>query len=375
MKILHLISTLDTGGAEQNLFRLITAMNKTYFQNYPVSMIRPGIVGYNLECKGVQVHSLNMKKGVPDLRSILRLRFMTSLIRPDIIQCWMYHANLMGLTIMDFKRTLWGIRCSDMDLDLYGPVYRFTVKSGMKLSGIPSMVVTNSHAGRNTHQKLGFHPKKWAIIPNGFDTRLFKPDKAARGLIRSELNIPEKDFVIGLIARLDPMKDHGTFFKAARMFLSSNPSAHFILAGKGLSSSDERILSIAGDIVQTGRINLLGERHDIPQIMNALDIATLSSLSEGLPNTIGEAMATGIPCVATDAGDSSLLVGDSGVIIQKSDPSALCTAWQHLLNAGSAYRKNLGISARQRIIDHYSLTSMVQAYEDLYKSIIIGRES
>jgi len=346
-------------------------MDRNAFENHVVCMTRPGILGHTLEQSGIRVSSLNMKKGMPDLRAVLRLRFMASLIKPDIIQCWMYHANLLGLTLLNPKRTLWNIRCSDMDLSVYGPIYRFTVKAGATFSQTPSVVIANSYAGRDVHEELGYRPKRWAIITNGFNTYTFKPNTDARVKIRTELKIPQEAFVIGLVCRCDPMKDHATFFKAAEAFLQSCPGGHFILAGRGVSWAYPSLENYLPYSLDKTSFHLLGERSDTDKIFTSLDIATSSSAwGEGLPNAIGEAMSTGIPCVVTDVGDSAVLVGDAGIVVPKKNPQALCAAWQHLLNAGSDYRKNLGISARQRIIDHYSLTSMVQAYEELYKNII-----
>jgi glycosyltransferase involved in cell wall biosynthesis len=125
-----------------------------------------------------------------------------------------------------------------------------------------------------------------------------------------------------------------------------------------------------------GHVHLLGEQRDVPRLLNAFDIATSSSsYGEGLPNAIGEAMATGIPCVVTDAGDSALLVGDTGIVVPKRDPGALCAAWQWLLDAGSDFRRAMGERARKRIMEHYSLQVMIRRYETLYRNLTSGRRS
>lgn len=373
LRIMHLISTLDVGGAEQNLFRLATSMDGSAFRNYAVCMTRPGIFGKRLEQSGIPVYSLRMGKGIPDFRAAFRLRFLAGIVRPDIIQCWMYHANLLGLALLSPAKTLWNIRCSDMDLSQYGPVYRLAVKAGAKLSRIPSAVVANSYAGRDVHTKLGYHPKEWAVIPNGFDTVLFRPDTDARTRIRTELSIPQDAFVTGLICRLDPMKDHATFFEAADSFLASNPDARFILAGRGVNPASPSIRELLPRNSGRSRLHLLDERGDTAQIFASLDIATSSSAwGEGLPNAIGEAMAAGVPCAVTDVGDSGILVGDAGIVVPKKDPRALCAAWQRLQDIGPHERRKMGERARKRIIDGYSLASMVTRYEALYRRLMTG---
>ncbi|HQH99960.1 MAG TPA: glycosyltransferase [Deltaproteobacteria bacterium] len=375
MRVLHLISTLDIGGAEQNLSRLVTAMDRGSFTNQVVCMTRPGPLGPYLEGSGIPVHSLHMRKGLPELRAVLKLRFWASLFKPDAVQCWMYHANLLGLTLMKPAKTLWNIRCSDMDLSRYGPLYRLTVASGARLSRIPSAIVTNSHAGREAHTSLGYRPRKWVIIPNGFDTEIFKPDREAGEKVRKELGIDRDALLIGLIARFDPMKDHACFFEAANMLLDSNSRIHFILAGRGISPSNRDLLSLINTDRHAPRIHLLGERSDVPHVLNALDIATSSSVSEGLPNIVGEAMASALPCAVTDAGDSKILVGDAGFVIPKKNPRMLCAAWQRILDLGPDGRRQMGERARKRIIDHYSLASMVSSYEALYKSLMTEKGS
>jgi glycosyltransferase involved in cell wall biosynthesis len=370
IKVLHLISTLDVGGAEQNLFRLISTMDKSIYQNHVVCMTKPGIVGQKLEKTSTPVFSLNMKKGVPDIRAVLRLRFLSRLMRPDIIQCWMYHANLLGLSLLKPKMTLWNIRCSDLDLSLYGQIYRLAVMAGARLSSIPYVVVANSIAGRKVHEGLGYHPKKWAIIPNGFDTHIFKPDFEARSQIRARLNIPHDALVIGLIGRFDPMKDHATFFSAASLFMRSHPDALFILAGRGVTDQNPCMRDYMGAITDQKKFHFLGERDDIPHIVAAIDIATSSSLSEGFPNAIGEAMACGIPCVATDVGDSRLLMGDTGLVVNRKSPQELCKAWDMIARMTPGARQDMGLQARERIQKQYSQDKTTRSYEELYRQII-----
>ncbi len=371
MKVLHIISTLDVGGAEQNLLRLVSSMDKDLFENLAVCMTRQGAVGQKLELTGTPVYSLNMKKGIPDPRAILKLRFLANLLKPDLIQCWMYHANLLGLALLNPHRTLWNIRCSDMDLSLYGRIYRYTVLAGARLSTLPEAVIANSHAGIEVHRSLGYHPRHWAVIPNGFDANQFSPNPAARSEIRDELNIPGDAFAIGLICRYDPMKDHATFFHAARIFHQTHPDTYFILAGRGVSRENPAFRKLLPEEPLQEKCRLLGERNDVHRIFASLDVASSSSAwGEGLPNTIGEAMACGLPCVTTDTGDAALLVGETGFIVKRQSPQELNNAWDNLYRISSEDRREMGRKARQRIIDGYSQNKTTRMYEDLYREII-----
>jgi len=370
LKILHLISTLDVGGAEQNLARLVETMNRDLFVNEVVCMTSPGPIGSRIEGGGTPVISLNMRKGTPEIGAVVRLRNIANHVRPDIVQCWMYHANVLGLTTLRMNRLVWNIRCSDMDLDLYGRVYRWTVKLGAFVSRLPVAVVINSHAGMSTHRSIGYHPRRWEIIPNGFETDLFRPDPQMRNAVRAELGIPENALLIGLICRFDPMKDHATFLQAASLMLQQHEETHFLLAGRGVSLNDPHFRSLLSGIHALDHFHFLDERSDVPSLCASLDIACSSSAwGEGLPNAIGEAMACGVPCVVTDVGDSALLVGDTGMVVEKRNPNALARAWSELLDAGEEKRRHLGQKARDRIVERYGIKTMNQRYESLYTDI------
>jgi len=371
IKILHLISSLDTGGAETSLFRLVTNTDKGSFNNIVVSMTGIGPVGKEIQACGIPVYALKMEKGLPDPRGVWHLYRLIHQLRPAIIQCWMYHANILGLFALMKRHLIWNIRCSDMDLVRYGPVYRWSIKLGAFLSGYPDMIVANSHAGRITHETLGYHPKRWEVIPNGFDTDIFKPDPEARAHIRAALGIPEDSIVIGLIARLDPMKDHKNFFNAANILLTLHAHVHFILAGRGVSMSNPVVADLMGGITKRDRFHLLGGRDDIACVFAALDIASSSSsYGEGFQNTIGEAMATGVPCVVTDVGDSKVIVGDAGIVVPKKDHVALAHGWDRLINAGLPAINKMGMAARERIVRFYTMNIVIERYQKLYDSII-----
>ena len=367
VRILHLISTLDIGGAEQDLLKLVTSADPAHFTHEVVSMTTLGPIGERLQAAGIPTHALNMIKGLPDPRGIPRLYRIARTLRPDLIHTWLYHANLLGLSIRGLSRGLiWGILCSDMDLSHYGTTYRWTVTAGRYLACLPSAIVVNSEAGREIHAHMGYKPRKWHLIPNGFDTQMFRPSRAMRRDMRSGLAIPHDAIAIGLIARFDPMKDHACFMSAAAALQRTHPEVHFILAGRGVTADNEALRPHLNRLPLPGQMHLLGERPDIPAVLSALDIASSCSISEGLPNAVGEAMATGLPCVITDTGDSAVLVGDAGIVIPVRDPQALCTAWSRLIEAGARTRRRMGARARKRIVRDYSLQAMVNRYEALY---------
>ncbi|MDY6879381.1 MAG: glycosyltransferase [Thermodesulfobacteriota bacterium] len=382
-----MITTLNIGGAEKTLFNLLSSMDKSFFLNSVISLTDIGSVGQEMMKKGIPVYSLNMPNGRLTFTGMAMLWRLLSTIRPVILQTWLYHSDLLGLIfgrLSGIKNICWNIRCSYMKLDDYRVSTRWVFKLCSILSSIPKVVVTNSLEARQFHRDSGYRPNQWKVIPNGFDLNQFKPDVQTKASFISEL-IEDSSFwkdkretergkclapiSIGFVARCDPMKDHSTFFKAAFLLLQENKDVCFILAGKGITEENNKLLALIQDN-QMDHFRLLGERSDIPKVTAALDIACSVSHGEGFPNTIGEAMACGVPCVVTDVGDSAMIVGGTGRVVPPRNPEALAAAWKALIDLGEEGRSALGEAARRRIQEHFELSRIVGQYERLYRSLV-----
>lgn len=374
MKIVHIITGLSTGGAETTLANLLPRMDRSRFDNSVVSLTGPGVLGPKIEAAGIPVQALGLSPGPAAVRGFWRLYRKLREERPDIVQTWLYHADLMGSIAAwaaGIRRVVWNLRCSDMNLRKYRPTTRLVVRTLVPVSRFPRVVISNSEAGLTWHEALGYRPRRWAFIPNGIDTEAFRPDPRARAETRGALGLGEGVFAIGLVARFDPMKDHATFIQAAARFAEARPEARFVLVGRGTDSRDgalERLIAEAGI---TDRTRRLGERTDVARIIPGLDLMTLSSaFGEGFPNVLGEAMACGVPCVTTDVGDAARIVGDTGLVVQPRDPDALAAAWDETAARDGATRAASGAAARERIIAQHSLAEMVRRYEDLYSELL-----
>jgi len=374
IKILHLITGLNTGGAEISLYRLLSEMDRRQYENQVISLIPIGPIGEKLVSAGIRVRSLNMRPGRPSPGAFLQLTDWLRREPPDVLQTWMYHADLLGLLAakaVRIQKVVWNLRSSDHDLSQYRRLTGIVLKLCTALSGWPQAVVTNSRSGQEVHTRLGYHPRRWIWIPNGIDVQTFRPDPGLRAEVCRELDLPAGTFQIGLVARFHPMKDHGTFLRSAGLLSVACPNVHYVLAGEGVDLSNRFLVDLVRNEPLAGRVHFLGRRMDIPRLMAGMDILSSSSSSgEGFPNTIAEGMASAVPCVVTDVGDAAFLVGDTGIVVPPKNPPALAEGWRRIIDLSPEERQSLGNAARRRIEQEFSIAKSVQAYQSFYQSLV-----
>lgn len=371
MKVLHFITGLNRGGVEMSLYQSLKMSHGDYSTNVVVSLTTNGPTGKKIELCGIPVHSLEVK-GVWSLtRCFRQMREIIESFQPDILHCYMYHANLIGMFLPCQAKKVCSLWCTDMDMSQYRFSSKFVRKMGGVFSHRPDLWIANSHAGRRFHETIGYQSPHWKVISTGIDTDLFRPDKKSRERIRHSLGIPTDAFVIGLIARFDPMKDHTCFFRAAELLAELFPQTHFILAGKNVSDANPMICKMLRELRNRPLLHLLGESDDVPAITSALDIATSSSCwGEGSSNTVGEAMSCGVPCVVTDVGDSREIVGHNGITIPPNDPRALAEAWKSIILLSPTDRESMGQRSRERVVEHYNIKKVVADYQMIYQQLI-----
>jgi glycosyltransferase involved in cell wall biosynthesis len=365
--ILHLITGLDSGGAEQMLARLALRLDRRRHRSVIVNMTGGGGLAQVLRCAGIELFSLEMRRDWPDLRGLARLIGILRRVRPDILQTWLYHADLLGSVAWAAARMpcrlFWNIRCTET---LDAGIIRCLL---VWLSRTPEIVVVNSLAGKRFHEALGYRPRSWVHIPNGCDTEAFRFDPQGRNRLRNELEITDDMIAIGLPARYHPMKDHDNFLAAAAQLKTLHRRAVFILVGAGADGSNRPLSDAIASHGLSRDVRVLGHHADMAAVYSALDVVTLSSaFGEGCPNVLIEAMSCGVPCVATDCGDAADLLGSHGIIVPTRDPQALAAAWEQLIALGPNGRQRLGSEARQRIFEHYDLNGITARYEALYAS-------
>jgi len=365
-RVVHIIGGLDRGGAETMLYKILSRMDSHAFTSEVISLTTLGPVAEQIQRLGIPVTALGMHQH--KFRALGKLFKILWSRRPHLIQSWNHHSDLLALVggwLTGTRTIFWNIRCSDV-LEMGFPRL---VKVLAWLSPLPTGIIVNSQAGLNVHRKLGYRPKAWHLIGNGFDCTLFCPSLDKRQAFRQQHHIPNESILMGMMARFDPMKDHYTFFQAANQLLDiTTHDVRFVLAGQGMHPENAKLQELIPDRLRD-RVILCGEDQAVDVIDAALDIAILCSYrTEGFPNAIGEAMSCGVPCIVTDVGDCRDLVSDTGIVIPPQSPEALAKAMSQLISEGKEGRQERGQKAREKIMARYSLDKITQAYEELYRT-------
>jgi glycosyltransferase involved in cell wall biosynthesis len=290
----------------------------------------------------------------------------------------MDHSNLIGglaAKLAGRPPVVWSVHHCDHVAGLTKRSTLLTVNACGRLSRLlPTRIVFCAEHGQVLYgERHRFDMARSVNVPNGVDTTRFVPLPAARAEVRRELALGPDDFVVGLVARYDPLKDHATFLKAAALLAGRAPAARFVLCGTEVDENNQALCQQIDALGLRSRCRLLGQRRDVPRLFAAMDVAASSSVSEAFPLMIIEAMACGLPTTVTDVGDSARMVGTAGHIVPPSDPTALAAAWGELLDAGPAARAQLGRAARQQVREHYDLDVVARQYESLYAAVAAER--
>lgn len=374
IQVLHIITGLLSGGAERMLTRLVTAPGNERIRHHVVSMLDLGFYGADLQRHHVPVYCLNMKRGLPSLPALLGLRRLIRDLKPEIIQTWLYHADLLGLMAARFALSpaalCWNIRNSELDVSRHGLALAAIIKLLALLSPLPNAIVVNSEAGLRAHQDLGYRPRRWVLLPNGFEPQE-AIDTHRRNTLRAQLGIEGDALLFGHVARFDPQKDHATLLRAARLAVTQMPHAQFVLIGSDVTPENPALRVLLPQDETRRRFHLLGERTDVTALMQTMDALVLSSAyGEGFPNVIGEAMTAGVPCITTSVGDALDIVGDTGIIVPPRDFHALSAAMAQFGAMPPDVRRELGGRAKTRISKLASLPDIIAKYEAFYESLL-----
>lgn len=376
IRLTHVVTGLARGGVQISLLNLLSRLNRSAFACEVISLTDFDSVSQQIRALGVPVRKLGMRPGCPNPAGLIKLRSWLRRNPPDVIQTWMYHSDLIGGLAARWagcSRVVWGVHFGSLDDSINWHTW-FSARACARLSRwLPRKIVCPSRAVCQWHVGFGYPEDKFTIIPNGIDIDEFHPDPEARASVRAELGLAPDAPLVGLVARFDAQKGHGSFVQAAARLLASRPATDFLLCGGGVQWENRTLRTWIEATGLRNRFHLLGERADMPRLFAALDVAALSSTSEAGPMVVSEAMACGVPCAGTDVGDVAEMIGDTGCVVPPEDPPALGQAIVHLLSLGAEQRARMGSAARSRIREKYLLSDVARRYEELYADLVDRR--
>jgi glycosyltransferase involved in cell wall biosynthesis len=369
VKITFLIRALNLGGAQSQMVLLAQELQK---KGHQVSVIAfyDGVHKQALLASGVTVHTL--KQGRWDIFGFLwRLVKLVRQQSPDVLYGYLATCNLLT-SFLRFStpktKSVWGVRTANLKLEYYDWLSRSLSFLEMKLARLASLVIVNSQAGGQYLIAKGVPHQKIVVIPNGIDADRFYPDCHARAKTRGAWQIASDEILIGIVGRIDPIKEHRIFLTAAHQFSKTSPTARFVCVGESVNQPYQVSLDRLTDSLQLQqRVIWTGAQYDMLGVYNALDILTNASSSEGFSNVIGEAMSCGTPCVVTDVGDSALIVSKTGIVVPANDAAALTEGWAQCLRQS---RPEAAQAARQRIVENFSVQALVARTEAALMMIV-----
>ena len=371
IRVLFLLRSLEIGGAERQAVELVKNMDHTRFNILVLTFYDGGVLRPLLEgIPGVQVTSVGKNNRWDLLSFFIKLITVIKDFKPDIIQSYLdvpNSFNVLAGRLLGIKSSL-GVSASFMDFSRYDWTAELVYKTGAFLSRFAEKVIANSLAGEKYNIEHGYARNKLSVIHNGIDTHIFHPDLSERARLRARWGIGEKEKVVGIVGRLDPMKDHPTFLRAAELVLKKIPDCRFVCVGRGKPIYQEEMKTLAASLMEPSKVLWIHDcsDSDIPAAYNVFDILVSSSYGEGLPVVLGEGMSSGVACVVTDVGDSAFALGDAGLVVPPQKPALLANAICAILEMDEPGRLELGARGRRRVQDFFSIEKMAAAYETVF---------
>lgn len=375
LRVLFLSASLQSGGAERQLVALARGLRAGGHEVAVAVLYGGGPFEAALRAEGIPIHDLG-RRGRWDLRFWPRLARRVRRERPDAVLAYLggpnTYAALLKLVAPEVK-VVFGIRSAARDLRAYDWLARIGPRIEALASALADAVVANSEAARAHAEAQGVAPHRLLVIPNGIDCAEFRPDAEGRARLRRAWGIEDGSALVGMVARLDPVKNHPLFLEAAaRVAAQAGRDVRFVVVGGGAPSYQARLARKAAALGIAPRLVFAGERPATREVYGALDVAVLTSDSESFPNVVAEAMACGTPVVATDVGDTAFLLGDTGRIVPPRDPAALAGAILELLAARGAAAAAARARARARIEQEFSLERLAARTEHALRALLAG---
>jgi glycosyltransferase involved in cell wall biosynthesis len=373
MRLVHIITALDAGGAETFLARLLKRLPPR-FETSVISLSPIGAIGERMCASGVNVSTLGMTRRSLAPGPIFRLRDMLKEAKPDIVQTWMYHADLLGglaARWAGIPALIWSIRHSNLSVrhNRLRTIMIARVCAALSRQ-LPDRILCCANVARLNHVRFGYADDKIEVLPNGFDLTRFKPAPEIRESVRRELGVPDNFFIIAMIGHFHVQKGHRLLIDAAAALRERRPQIHYLLVGQDVDDGNAALARWLRERTLQSSVSLLGNHEDIPRLLAAVDALVLPSIGEGFPNVVGEAMASAVPCIASNVGDTPLIIGDTGFIVPPGDAGALANAMDRFLSMPEQERRSYGARARQRVVENFEIGAIISRYVEFYDRVL-----
>ena len=371
LKLTHVITGLSLGGAENSLYKLVSHLDRQKFDISIISLKNQGVFGERFDALGIPVYSCNFSVGVGGLLAPFKLARFLLKLRPDIVQTWLYHADLIAgiaAKLIGVKCIIWSIRTTDLK---QGSWLTAVIRKLCALVSrvIPSKIVVVAHAARVKHIQLGYDELKMIVIPNGYDANQFKPDPVLVANLINEIGIRQTDLVVGCVGRLSEDKGQDILIEASQDVLNKFPDVKFVFIGSGFENTNKVLVDSIASKSKLDRFILMGERNDVNTCFGLMDIFCLPSRTEGFPNVLAEAMLSKLPCVSSDCGDARLLSNGHVSIAKINDSMDLANKITQMLGLNTIERRILGQESCSHVSNEYSIDRMVTRYDSLFEQL------
>ena len=378
-RVLFLLRSLNVGGAERQLLLLASGLQQRGCSVKLAIFYAGSPLDEEARAMGIQIVDLKRQGRWDLVPFFFRLVRLIQSEKPDILHSYLQVPNIWSALVkLVLPRTnvVWGIRASDIEWKNYGWQWQVTDKAESLLARIPDWMICNSAAGLLHHAQKGYPKKKMSVVRNGIDTMRFFPDRSLGRGLRAKWGVREDQKLIGMVGRLDPVKDYPNFLQAAALLIQERPEVRFVCVGGGPDSYRNEYCELARSLNLQNVLIWAGEQTEMLHVYNALDLLVLSSVSEGVSNVLGEAMACGVPCVATSVGDSAQLVGSVGELVPARDSQALKQGMLHLLDRIERDGTSLNAQVRQWMMEQFSVVKLVSnTMDELNKVFALNRVS
>jgi len=367
MRVMFLSTSMGMGGADKQLLSAAQLMHAQGHDVCIVSLTELGPMGLEARSQGIRTESLDMRRGVPDPRGLIRLIRLVRAWRPDVLHSHMVHANLMARVVRLFARI--PVMVSTIH-NIYegGPLWMaaYRISNGL----VDHMtIISEAAADRFVNERIV--PRELlTCVPNGVDTERFRQvATGTRAALRSSIGVKDHEFAWLAVGRFELAKDYPNMLRAFAQVRQRESEAVLLLVGHG--SLQQETESLAQSLGLGDRVRFLGVRSDVPEVMASADGYVMSSAWEGMPIALLEAAAAGLPIVATRVGGNHEVVrdGESGYLVSARDHEALGQAMLRLMQQAPEERRAMGERGQEHVRVHYGLGRVVQRWEDLYRQV------